>query len=635
MSLVQNSTKLDHLYQIHGFMHKTALDENNFILAKLLRQLFSMCSSLKNLQYARSIFDHIPSPDTFIWNTMIRAYLNFPHPQESMYVFFRMRLREGVFVDSFSLSLALQACGRSVDDRSGKRVHTLAVKLGFGLDLFVQTALIEMYAKLGTVEFARSILNEMVQPDMVSYNVLLAEYVRVGEIDLARRLFDEMPARDVVSWNTMIHGYATCGNVGAARQLFDMRCERDLVSWSSMIAGYARSRQSKEALMLFHDMQLANVKPDGVTMVSILSACGDMGALGMGNIVYEYIERNQIEVDVKLGTSLVDMYAKCGDIDHSLKIFNKMKVKDVLSWSAMIMGLANHGFGELALDHFSKMVSEGTKPNEITFVGALSACSHVGLVDRGWKYFTSMNDIYGITPKIEHYGCMIDLLGRTGHLEEARKLIRNMPFPPDAIIWRTLLSACKIHKNVEVAEEATVNLLELEPHVDGNYVLLSNIYTQNKKWDDVASVRRRMRDESIHKIPGSSSIEVDNVVYEFIAGDRSHPMSREIYEMIAEMTGRLNLAGYKPLVSVVLQDMNEQAKEHGLACHSEKLALAFGLLSTAPRSQICIVKNLRVCEDCHLAFKRLAVIYERKIIVRDRTRFHHFFGGSCTCRDFW
>ncbi|OVA20175.1 Pentatricopeptide repeat [Macleaya cordata] len=481
---------------------------------------------------------------------MIRAYLNAQNPQESMSLFFQMRLYEGIVLDSFSLSLVLQACGRSKNDWNGRRVHTHVWKLGFILDLFVQTALVEMYARFGTLDVAQRVFDEMYEPDLVSYNVMLAEYARVGEIELARRLFDKMPEKDLVSWNTLIHGYASTGNVGAARQLFNNSSERDLVSWSSMISAYAKNRQSNEALRLFHKMQLANVKPDKVTMVSVLSACGEMGALNMGKMIHEYIERNRIEVDVKLGTSLVDMYAKCGDITNSLEVFNKMHLRDVLTWSSMIIGLANHGFAELALDHFSKMMSEGFKPNDITFVGVLSACNHVGLVDMGWKYFKSMSDFHGIEHKVEHYGCMVDLLGRAGQLEEARELIRSMPFAPDAVVWRALLGGCRIHKNVEFAEEAALNLLQLEPQVDGNYVLLSNVYYEAKNWEKVMNVRKMMRGGSIQKVvPGSSSIEVDNGVHEFIAGDESHPKSKEIYKMLDEISDRL--------IVDILQDVDE------------------------------------------------------------------------------
>ncbi|KAF8031830.1 hypothetical protein BT93_D0903 [Corymbia citriodora subsp. variegata] len=636
MSLLHNSKNLGHLRQAHALILKTRLDANNDVVAKLLRTLFAHPSSRgDSLPYARSIFDSVSSPDAFIFNTLMRANLISQRPHETLSLFLRMRRRDGVFCDSFSLSLVVQACGRLVDGDNGRTVHAQAIKIGFESDLFVQTALIEMYARLGSVEISKRILDELKEPDLVSYNVLLAEYVRIGEIQLARDLFDKMLDRDLVSWNTMVHGYATLGDVMEARKLFDKARERDVVSWSSMIGAYARTRQSNEALKLFHEMQLANVVPDNITMVSVLAACGDIGALGMGKMIHEYIKRTRIEVDMKLGTSLVDMYAKCGDIDSSLSVFNQMDRRDVLTWSSAILGLANHGSGQAALKFFSKMIAEGIKPDDMTFVGVLSACSHMGLVDEGWLYFTSMSDVYSITPKIEHYGCMVDILARAGQLREARELIRQMPFAPDAVVWRALLGGCRVHKETDLAEEATVNLLELEPHADGNYVLLSNIYTQDKKWDEVIHVRKMMRNVNIEKVPGSSSIEVDSAVYEFIAGDRSHPRTEEIYQMLSEILEKSKVAGYKPLTSIVSQDLEERQKEISLAHHSEKLAIAFGLLSTNPRTPLRIVKNLRICDDCHLVIKLVSKIYNREIIVRDRNRFHRFLGGSCTCKEYW
>ncbi|KAL6010255.1 hypothetical protein ACLOJK_000686 [Asimina triloba] len=558
ISLLRGATNLSHLFQIHALVIKISLHQNRFILAKLLRCCFSLDTSPDTLSYARSIFDRIHSPDGFIWNTMIRAHLNAQDPEVSVSLFCHMRLQDGVVIDSFSLSLALQACGRSSNVRIGKRIHTHVLKRGFGADLFVLTAMVEMYAKFGDLEASRRIFDEMPHCDLFSRNVLLSEYVKIGNIRWARELFDQMPERDLVSWNTMIHGYATSGDLGTARELFDASCGRDLISWSSMITAYARSRRSNEALKLFQDMQLAGIAPDGVTMVGVLAACGDVGALGMGSMLHDYIERSGIEVDVKLGTSLVDMYAKCGDIENSLRIFNNMNVRDVLTWSAMIMGLAYHGYGEATLILFSRMILEGIEPNDITFVGMLSACNHAGLVSKGWTYFTSMKDQYGVSPKLEHYGCMVDLLGRAGCLQEARELIRNMPFVPDAVVWRALLGACRLHKNVKLAEEAITNLLELEPYSDGHYVLLSNVYAQGKQWDDVANARKMLRDNMIQKIPGSSSIEINNEVHEFVAGDNSHPRFEEIYAMLSEMTDQLNHAGFKPVTSMVLQDVDEQ-----------------------------------------------------------------------------
>ncbi|KAI7724918.1 hypothetical protein M8C21_012696, partial [Ambrosia artemisiifolia] len=370
-------------------------------------------------------------------------------------------------------------CGRACFVHNGQTVHTQVVKLGFGNDLFVQTGVIEMYVKFKCVEFARKVFDETPQRDLVMCNVLLAEYARIGEMGLARRVFDEMLKRDLVSWNTMIHGYSLQGGLGMAH----------------------------EALSLFNEMRLGKILPDKITFVSVLSACSDLGALGMGKMVHEYIERRRIEIDVKLGTCLVNMYAKCGDIDNALKVFNPLKDKDVFLWSVMIMGLANHGYGDVALDHFHAMISEGVKPNGITFVGVLSACSHTGLVNDGWNYFNSMRDVYGLKPEIEHYGCMVDILCRAGCLDAARNVIRNMPFKPDARIWRTVLAACKIYKNVELAEEATSEIRSLEAYDDGNYVLLSNIYSEDNKWDKAVNIRRKMDEIRIQKVVGNSSVE--------------------------------------------------------------------------------------------------------------------------------
>ncbi|XP_072976408.1 pentatricopeptide repeat-containing protein At5g66520-like [Typha angustifolia] len=634
MELIQEATNFDHLLQIHSILLKTSLDHAHFVLAKFLRRCFSFPSP-QSFSHGRSLFDQIDSPDIFLWNTLIRAYLQAQNPSEALRMFHDMRLRGAVVADSFTLSLTLQACARSNERRMGENIHSHVVQLGFISDLFVQTALVEMYAKVGDIGVARRVFDQMPVRDLFLCNVMLAAYVGCSDMQKARSLFDEMCIRDVCSWNTMIRGYAMGGNVSAAREIFDKICERDVFSWSLMISAYAQSRQSNEALKLFHEMQLVNVVPDEVTMVSVLSACGDTGALGVGLVIHKFIERNSIEIDLRLGTSLVDMYSKCGDIDNALIVFHKLRKRDVLAWSSMIIGLANHGLGKVALEFFHKMIEEGIKPNEITFIGVLSACNHVGLVNDGRAYFKSMIDAYAVIPRIEHFGCMVDLLGRAGHIEEARQLIRDMPFEPDAIVWRALLGACRIHKNVEIAEEAIANLLKMEPHVDGHYVLLSNIYAQANQWNGVAEMRKMIRRKNIQRVPGSSSIEIDNAIHEFLAGDKLHPRCNEIYKMLEEMMDRLKKAGYRPMTSLVLQDIDEQAKEFSLTEHSEKLAIAFGLLTTPAKSTIRITKNLRVCEDCHSAIKLASLIYERKLIVRDRNRFHHFSGGECSCRDYW
>ncbi|XP_066398127.1 pentatricopeptide repeat-containing protein At5g48910-like [Miscanthus floridulus] len=584
-------------------------------------------------------------PDAFLVTTAMRGYLRAGLPLQALLLLRSLLPRAPRLLgNSFSLSLALQASAAlsgSVPAMLGlglgaASLHARALKSGFAAaDLFVRTALVEAYAKAGRADLARAAFDEAPRRDVFLCNVMLAAYVARGEVAEARRVFDGMRERDMVSWNTMIHGYAVKGEVALAREMFDDMEDRDAFSWSSMMSAYAKGKRSKDALELWREMRAACVNPDCITMVSVLSACGDMGALAVGAEVHQFVESNGIELDVKLGTALIDMYAKCGDIDNSVRVFHSMPVKDVLTWSSMIIGLANHGLGHDALSLFSRMLSEGLQPNDITFIGVLISCTHLGLVSNGKKYFSSMSVVHGVTPKVEHYGCMVDLLGRSGHIEEARQLIRDMPFEPDAVIWRALLGACRIYKNVEVAEEAMTKLRVLDPHADGHYVLLSNIYAQANSWEGVAEMRRTLRRESIQRIPGRSSIEWQNTIHEFVSGDRSHPRSKEIYKMLEEMMDRLRQAGYKPMTGLVLQDIDEQSKERALAEHSEKLAIAFGLLTTPAGSTLRITKNLRACEDCHSAIKLISLLYERKLIIRDRNRFHHFSEGQCSCKDYW
>ncbi|PQQ20230.1 pentatricopeptide repeat-containing protein [Prunus yedoensis var. nudiflora] len=411
--------------------------------------------------------------------------------------------------------------------------------------------------------------------------------------------------------------------------------EKNLFSWNIMINGHVEDSNYDEAFLLFREMQLKGEKGDKVTMVSLLLACSHLGALELGKWLHAYIEKEKIEVDVALGTTLVDMYAKCGSIDGASEVFRKLPEKDVMTWTALISGFAMCGQGKKALEHFHEMQMSGVKPDAITFVGVLAACSHAGLVDEGISHFNSMHEVYGIQPSIEHYGCMVDILGRAGRIAEAEELIRKMQMPPDRFVLGGLLGACRVHGNLEAAERAAQQLLELDPDDDGAYVLLSNLYSSMKKWEEAKRIRELMAERNVKKAPGCSLIEVDGIVHEFVKGDSSHPQSTNIYEMLQDMIERLKKAGYVPEKSEVLLDIDEEEKETALSLHSEKLAIAFGLISTNPGTTIRVVKNLRVCSDCHTATKIISKVYEREIIVRDRNRFHRFQDGSCSCKDFW
>nr|UPT49405.1 pentatricopeptide repeat protein AaPPR406 [Agave angustifolia] len=579
------------------------MPEKNTIASNSMIALFCRTGCVED---ARRLFDEMPSRDVVTWTAMMSCYEKNEKFREALEMFVWMH-REGILMDEVVMVSVLSACANLLVAREGELIHGLIIRDGLETYVNPSNALINMYSSSGNIDAAR----------------LLFDLARGGDYT------------DQISWNSMIAGYLKCGFVKEAKDVFNKTPQKDLVSWGTMISGYCKHDRFSEALSLFHEMQVGEIMPDQNALVSVVEACAHLFALEQGKWIHAYIRKNRYRVNVFLGTSLVDMYMKFGCVDTALEVFHALEERGISTWNASILGLAMNGLVNEAFEKFSEMEGCGVVPNEITFVALLGACRHVGLVDEGRRYFNSMTRDYRIEPNVKHYGCMVDLLGRAGHIKEARQLIEEMPFEPDAVIWRALLGSCRTHKNVEIAEEAIANLVNLEPNTDGQYVLLSNIYAQANRWDGVASVRKGMRGKSIQRVPGCSSIEVGDVVYEFVAGDKSHPRRDEIYEMLDEMIGRLKEAGYKPMTSLVLQDVDERTKESALVQHSEKLAIAYGLLSSAPKSTIRVVKNLRVCEDCHMAIKLISMVYNRNLIVRDRNRFHHFADGKCSCRDYW
>lgn len=487
---------------------------------------------------------------------------------------------------------------------TGKALHSHTIKFGVDSDLYVRTGLVDVYA-------------------------------RAGDVVSARQLFDTMPERSLVSLTAMITCYTKRGEVDEARVLFDGMTERDVVCWNVMIDGYTQHGMPNEALLLFRKMLVAKIKPDEVTVLSLLSACGQLGALESGRWLHSYIENNGIRIDVQVGTALIDMYSKCGSWEDARLVFDRIGGKDVVVWNSMIVGYAMHGFSQEALELFNEMCRIGYQPTDITFIGVLNACAYAGLVCEGQAFFSSMKDEYGVEPKIEHYGCMVNLLSHAGKLEEAYEFVKNMKIEPDPVLWGTLLGACRFHGNIALGEKIAEFLVGRNLANSGTYILLSNIYAAAGNWDGVAKVRTLMKNSGIQKEPGCSSIEVNNKVHEFLAGDRTCPRRKEVYRMIEEINGWLKAHGYTPRTETVLHDLGEREKEQSLEVHSEKLAIAFGLISTQPGTTLKIVKNLRVCSDCHAVTKLISKITGRKIVMRDRNRFHHFVNGSCSCGDYW
>ncbi|KAM0065858.1 putative tetratricopeptide-like helical domain superfamily, DYW domain-containing protein [Helianthus debilis subsp. tardiflorus] len=573
LHLLQACNTLINLTQIHAQILKLGLQNNPLVLTK-----FTQTSSDLNVINYASLFlfnqdakTHLY--DTFLYNTVIRAYTQTNRYRVTAVDVYKTMVRNDVVPNKFTYPFVLKACAGVGRLKLGESVHGSVVKYGFDGDVHVL--------------------------------------------------------------NTMVHMYCCCGGVESARVVFDEMPKWDSVSWSAMIGGYARMGMGTSAVELFREMQVAGVRPDEVTMVSVLSACSDLGALEVGRWVESYIEREKITKSVELCNALIDMFAKCGDVDKALRLFGSLNEKTIVSWTSVIVGMAMHGRGMEAASLFEKMKDSGVAPDDVTFIGLLSACSHAGLVDEGLKYFDSMSMQFNITPKIEHYGCMVDLFSRAGLVKQALEFVNKMPIEPNPIIWRTLTAACRLHGELNLGETLTKQLIEKEPLHESNYVLLSNIYGKMSNWEKKNTVRNMMGEKGIRKIPGSTMIELDNRIYEFVAGDRTHELYKEIHEMIDEMNRKTKMAGYVPTTSEVLLDIGQEDKEDALNKHSEKLAIAFALLKTPPGTPIRIVKNLRVCGDCHSATKFVSKIYEREIIVRDRNRFHHFRDGVCSCNDFW
>ncbi|KAK4797755.1 hypothetical protein SAY86_030081 [Trapa natans] len=521
-------------------------------------------------------------------------------PRDAILLYIRM-LNDLIIPNSFTYPCVIRACSAISE---GRQVHAHVLKTGLGGDTF-------------------------------SLNNLIHMYVNFQSLEEARRVFNQMPSRSLVSCTTMIAGYGRSGHLDKALEVFESTPEKSSVLWNSMIAAFVQSNHLDEAFSLFERMLDEKILLDRYVAASILSACAGLGALELGKWIHSYIQSNKIKLDQKLATAIINMYCKCGCLEKALEVFNGLSYKGPSSWNAMIGGLAVHGKGKVALELFMEMEEEGVTPDQVTFLNVLNACAHSGLINEGREYFRYMKDVYGIEPRMEHYGCMVDILGRAGIICEAMEVIKEMPVNPDASVLGALFGACRIHRNIQLGEEMGREVIKLDPSNSGRYILLANLYASAGKWKEAAEVRKSMTDRGVEKVVGFSSIEFDGCINKFVAGGINHPESEVIYAKVEEMLGRIRQAGYRSDINEALHDLSEEEMETPLSYHSEKLAIAFGLLKTKPGDTIRISKNLRICRDCHCATKLVSEVFQREIIIRDRNRFHHFRSGECSCRDYW
>ncbi|OVA16868.1 Pentatricopeptide repeat [Macleaya cordata] len=656
--------------EIHDYSVRAGID-SDILVATPLMTMYAKCGELEK---AKQTFEGIPRKDIVAWSAIIAAFVQTGHPKEALSLFRDMQ-RGNLKPNRVTIMGVLPACGELSALNLGKSIHCYVIKADIGSDVSTGTALVAMYAKCRLFTVAHILFNRLQQKDVVTWNALINGYAQIGDGIRAMEMFHQfqfaghhpdsgtivgvLPAcviMDALDQGTCIHGkiikfgfeadlhvknalidmYAKCGDLTTAEYLFnETEFTKDEISWNIIIAGYMQNGRAKEAIAAFHQMRSESVWPNLVTIVSILPAAAYLAALREGMALHAYVIHTGFGSNVLIGNSLIDMYAKCGRLDYSEQFFDQMKNKDTVSWNVMLSGYAIHGLGNSAVALFLRMQESCIQVDSVSFVSVLSACRHGGLIEEGRKVFDSMNSKHQIEPKLEHYACMVDLLGRAGELDEAWNFIQKMPMAPDAGVWGALLGACRMHSNVWIGEIALNHLVRLEPQNAAHHVVLSNIYAQSGRWGDVGKMRRNMNSLGLKKMPGCSWVEIKNKVHAFRVGDQTHPQFENMRKLWDDLLEKMETMGYVPDTSCVLHNVEEEEKESFLFSHSERLAITFALLNTEPGIPINIVKNLRVCLDCHTTIKLISQITVRKIIVRDASRFHHFEKGTCSCRDYW
>ncbi|CAK9178289.1 unnamed protein product [Ilex paraguariensis] len=556
--------------------------------------LIDMYAKCGCLEYAMTVFNNLKERNVVSWTSMIGGTAQFGLVEEALTLFNQMR-KVPVDSDEFTLATILRVCSILKDISLGGQLHAYTIRIGMNSSVPVGNSLVTMYAQCGNVQSASC-------------------------------AFKLMPVKDVISWTAMLTAFSQTGNVEKAREYFSRMPERNVITWNSMLATYIQHGFWEEGLKIYILMAREGVKPDLITFATLISACAYLAVLKLGNQIVAQAEKLGFVSNVSTANSIVTMYARCGRIGEAYNVFDSIVMKNLISWNSIMAGYAQSGQGRKVIEIFEDMLKMGFMPDHISYISVLSGCSHSGLVLEGQQYFNMMTKDHGISPNCEHFACIVDLLGRAGRVDQAKSFIDEMPLEPNADIWGALLGACRIHGNTKLAETALNNLIKLDVEGSGSYVLLANIYSDAGKLEGVSDVRKHMRQKGIQKNPGCSWIEVDNRVHVFTVDDTSHPRIKDIYIALQEIIKKIEHAG---------NYINEIGSAGPRSCHSEKLAVAFGLISLPAWMPIHIMKNLRICCDCHLVMKWISLLTSRELIVRDANRFHHFKGGSCSCRDYW
>ncbi|KAK1321114.1 Pentatricopeptide repeat-containing protein [Acorus calamus] len=654
---------------IHCTVIKTGLDSDVFIANSLI----TMYAKMGKIESAEGVFRGMPERDLVSWNSMIGGYVSDEDWRRALDCFQEMQAL-GIRPDRFSIIAAFSACSLEKLWKQGKEIHAHIVRCGFDTDPMIQTSVIDMYAKCGEVRFAELSFRMMPDKNIVHWNTLISGYALNGQpLETLDRLI-EMQSHgfrpDLITMVNLlpaytqssrllqgksVHGigirrgfvphlvletallnmYGKCGEPRSAERLFDRMVEKYLVSYNGMISTYVQNGLSMEAILLFHSLREGPLNPDVISISSILPVYAESGSLRQGKQMHGYVVKCGHISNEFISNSMIYVYAKCGDITAARSIFDGMVSKGVVSWNVIIMGYAIHGCGEIALQLFSEMIENGIQPNRSTIFSVLSACSIAGLVEEGMMYFDSMTRDYNIEPQIEHYGCMVDLIGRSGDLAEAKTFISRMPMVPTSRIWGSLLNASRHYGDIETAEFAVEHILQLEHDNTGCHVLISNMYVEAGRMEDAERVRSLMRREGLQRTTAQSSVELHCETHQFVNGDRSHAQTSTVYAVLGILSnaiGEGETAGsdnsFRP--AEALANRVRSPRHHGV-----RLALCYGLISTTVGLPILIRKNVRICGDCHRAMKMMSEVIGREVVIGDSKIYHHFRGGVCCCGDYW
>ncbi|XAR54317.1 hypothetical protein NMG60_11029386 [Bertholletia excelsa] len=651
--IVTNQATSDHVIQMNSLIH-----------------LYSKCSQIS---VSRQLFDGMSERNVVSWSSLMAGYLHNGFPLEVFCLFKAMALADEMRPNEYILATTLSACADCRLLMEGLQCHGYVFKSGLVFHQYIKNALIDMYSMCSDVERAMNVLNSVPGSDVFTYNSIIKGLVEHGNLTEALKILLRM-ANECVKWDNVtyvnvfglcaglkdlklglqVHNqmlkanvkfdefvgtaimdmYGKCGEISMARNIFDGLKNRNVVSWTAILAAYLQNGCFEEALKLFNDMELDGVLPNEYTLAVLLNCCAGLSALGHGNAIHACAEKSGFMHYVILGNALINMYAKGGNIQAASKVFSDMVYRDLVTWNVMIFGYSHHGLGEEALMVFQDMLA-AEKPNYVTFIGVLSACAHLGWVKEAFYYLQHFMNQLGIEPGLEHYTCIVGLLCKAGCLEQAENFMRSTAVKWDVVAWRTLLSACHVHRNYRLGKQVGEIILQMDCDDVGTHILLSNLQARAKRWDGVARMRKLMREKIIKKEPGVSWIEIRNRTYVFVSYDKKHPEYNQIHEKLKELLAEIKPLGYAPDIGSALHDVEEEQKEDDLSFHSEKLAVTYGLLKTPPEAPIRVIKNLRMCDDCHSAMKLISKVTNRMIIVRDVNLFHCFKNGCCSCGDYW